>query len=71
MTLTDKIKQIIIGDRHQMWMYDGDSLCRLLLSEGFKDPKVMEAGSTMITDPVALNLSERFPESVFIEAIKP
>jgi len=39
-------------------MYDGDSLCWLLLSGGFKDPGT-------------LDLEERAPESVFVEAINP
>jgi len=68
-TITQKIKDVIVGDRHHKWMYDGDSLCRLLLSEGFNDPRAMEPGSTIIKDPGTLNLQERAPESVFAEAI--
>lgn len=70
-TLLEQIKELIIGDRHHMWMYDRDSLCRLLISSGFKDPQVLEPGSTLITNPGPLDLEERSPESVFVEAINP
>ena len=70
-TITQKLKDVIVGDRHHKWVYDGDSLCRLLLSGGFKDPRVMEPGSTIIKDPGTLDLEERAPESVYVEAINP
>jgi len=70
-TIIEKIKYLIIGDRNHQWMYDGDSLCRLLSSAGFEDPQIMDAGSTKIADPGELDLSERSPESVFVEAINP
>ena len=54
-----------------MWMYDGDSICRLLLSEGFKDAQVKEPCKTNISNPGELNLEERMPESVFVEAVNP
>ncbi len=69
--LIDKIKYLIVGGRNHQWMYDGNSLCKLLLSVGFKNPHVVKAGSTMISNPGNLNLSERMPGSVFVEAIKP
>lgn len=68
-TIIEKLKYVIIGDRHHKWMYDGQSLCRLLISAGFKNPTIMEPGSTMINNSKALNLKERFPESVYVEAI--
>lgn len=67
-TIIEKIKYLIIGDRNHKWMYDGQSLCRLLMSAGFKNPTIMEPGSTMINNAEALNLKERYPESVFVEA---
>ncbi len=70
-TIISKIKYFIIGDRNHQWMYDGNSLCQLLSSSGFQEPQVMEAGSTNISDPGALDLKERSPESVFVEAINP
>ncbi len=70
-SIIDKIKTFFIGDRHHMWMYDGDSLCKLLSSSGFRDSKVMEPGSTIIPNPGSLNLEERSEESVFVEALNP
>lgn len=70
-TITEKIKYLVIGDRNHQWMYDGNSLCQLLSSAGFQEPQVMEAGSTNIAEPGALDLKERSPESVFVEAINP
>lgn len=70
-TIIAKIKYLIIGDRNHQWMYDGKSLCKLLSSAGFQEPKVMEAGSTNIAEPGTLDLKERSPESVFVEAINP
>jgi hypothetical protein len=51
-------------------MYDGESLCRLLSELGFVDAKVAEPGTTIIPNPAPLNLCERCPESVFVEARK-
>ncbi|WDP88910.1 MAG: methyltransferase domain-containing protein [Desulfobacter sp.] len=68
-TIIEKIKYLIIGDRNHQWMYDGESLCRLLASGGFKEPQIMDVGSTNIAEPGELNLKERSPESVFVEAI--
>ena len=70
-SLAAKCRFLLSGIRHHHWMYDGDSLCRLLLSAGFKDPQIMPPGSTRIPEPGELNLYERVPESVFVEAVKP
>lgn len=63
--------RLFAGDRQHQWMYDGASLCRLLASAGFEAPQVMPAGTTQIPDPGPLNLAERSPESVFVEARNP
>ena len=68
-TLIEKIKYLIIGDRNHQWMYDGQSLCKLLSSAGFNEPMVLEAGLTNIQDPGMIDLKERAPESVFVEAV--
>ncbi|MBN2218315.1 MAG: methyltransferase domain-containing protein [Pirellulales bacterium] len=68
-TWISKLKYLLVGDRHHMWMYDGASLCKLLSSAGFQNPRVMEPGTTMIQEPGELNLREREPESVFVEAV--
>jgi SAM-dependent methyltransferase len=70
-TLWKKLRYLAVGDRHHQWMYDGESLCRLLSSAGFKDPRVMEPGTTRIQEPGPLDLLERVPESVFVEALNP
>ncbi len=67
----EKAAYLLVGDRQHQWMYDGASLCRLLASAGFASPQVMPAGTTLIPDPGALNLAERSPESVFVEARNP
>jgi predicted SAM-dependent methyltransferase len=61
----------LVGDRQHQWMYDGKSLCRLVASAGFESAQVMASGTTMIPDPGQLNLTERSPESVFVEARNP
>src|SRR5262249_52809131 len=70
-TLLARLKHLWTGDRHHLWMYDGESLCKLLAATGFQDPRVMESGTTRIDDPGELNLREREPESVFVEAVNP
>ncbi len=69
--LIEKSKTLLIGERHHLWMYDGESLCRLLLKSGFCDPRVLNAGETIIPNPGDLDLAERAPESVFVEAFNP
>ena len=70
-TLFGKLSYLLVGDRHHQWMYDGRSLCRLLASAGFADVREMPAGETSIPDPGSLDLFERSPESVFVEARNP
>jgi SAM-dependent methyltransferase len=65
----DRVRWLFVGDRAHKWMYDGKSLCRLLTEAGFRDAKVVEAGKTTIPEPGALDLHERFPESVYVEAV--
>jgi Methyltransferase domain len=69
--LIEKSKHLLIGERHHLWMYDGESLCRLLLKSGFSNPQVLRAGETTIPNPGNLDLAERAPESVFVEAVNP
>jgi SAM-dependent methyltransferase len=61
----------VVGPRHHLWMYDGDSLTRLLREAGFEDAAVMPAGTTRIAEPGQLNLRERAAESVYVEASRP
>jgi hypothetical protein len=61
---------LALGEREHQWMYDGVSLCAMLVDAGFEDARVLPAGSAGIPDPGQLDLAERWPESVFIEARK-
>jgi Methyltransferase domain len=64
-------KWTLVGPRHHLWMYDGESLTRLLREAGFEDPAVMPPGSTKIPGPGQLDLTERAMESVYVEAVRP
>ena len=68
-TLKSKIRYLFLGSRNHQWMYDGKSLCNLLSSAGFEEPRILETGLTTIPDPGMLDLKERSPESVFVEAV--
>lgn len=65
--LREKIKLLLVGYRHHLWMYDGSSLVRLLLAAGFSDAHVFSPGQTLINNPVGLDLYERMDESVYVE----
>ncbi len=69
--LSQRLRALMVGPRNHLWMYDGPSICRLLLAEGFLDPTVLQAGETTIADPQGLDLNERLSESVYVEAVKP
>jgi hypothetical protein len=69
-SLLGRVKQLLIGDRHHLWMYDSHSLCRLLSALGFRESRIAEPGSTAVPNPGELNLYERADESVYVEAIK-
>lgn len=68
--ISGTVRKLLIGERHHCWMYDGPSLCRLLTAEGFAKAEVFPAGETGIADPGELDLAERAPESVFVEAVR-
>jgi len=69
-TFLEKIRNLIIGDRHHFWMYDGKSLVQLLQDMEFQNVQIQEPGSTMIESPGLLPLDERVGNSVFVEAKK-
>jgi hypothetical protein len=64
-------KWTLVGPRHHLWMYDGESLARMLSGAGFDDAAVAAPGSTRIREPGRLDLRERAAESVYVEAIRP
>lgn len=65
-----KVKQVLVGERQHHWMYNGQTLSTELEQAGFAKVGVQPAGSTWISDPGELDLAERAPESVFVEAVK-
>jgi predicted SAM-dependent methyltransferase len=69
--LRERVKWTLVGPRHHLWMYDGESLTRLLGESGFKDAAVAAAGTTRIAEPGQLDLREREAESVYVEATRP
>ena len=68
-TLKQKIKLFVSGYRHHQWMYDGNSLTKLLLEMGFKNVEVCTNGKTNISNPEVLDLYEREKQSVYVEGI--
>jgi len=68
-TLKQKLKLLLVGYRHHQWMYDGNSISKMLVIHGFKDVEIMEKGHTKINDPGPLDLNEREGESVYVEAV--
>jgi len=69
--LRARARWALVGPRHHLWMYDGDSLLRLLAGAGFADGVILPPGSTKIADPGQLDLHERAAESVYAEAVRP
>ena len=68
--LTAWMKWALIGPRHHLWMYDGNSLAKLLREVGFADAVIMPPGETNIVDPGDLDLKERAAQSVYVEAVQ-
>lgn len=69
-TIGDRLRTLIVGSRHHQWMYDGDSLSKLLFSKGFRNVRIQTPGETMISNPGLLDLFERADESVYLEACR-
>jgi SAM-dependent methyltransferase len=69
--LRDVLRQLIVGPRNHLWMYDGRSLSALLSATGFVDVQTLPPGATHITDSEPLNLFERADESIYVEATRP
>lgn len=70
-SLAQRLRLAIVGPRHHHWMYDSESLCKLLSSSGFTDVLRRAPGTTGIQDPGALDLRERESESLYVEATRP
>jgi SAM-dependent methyltransferase len=69
--LAARVRWALTGPRHHLWMYDGESLTRLVREAGFADAAVLPPGKTSIDDPAPLDLEERASESVYVEAFRP
>jgi predicted SAM-dependent methyltransferase len=65
-----RLRALLVGSRNHQWMYDGESLRRLLAGASFVDICLLPAGQTTIDAPDALDLQERSDESVYLEARK-
>jgi len=70
-TLTQRLRLLLVGSRHHQWMYDGNSMFRLLQKHGFVKIEVMPTGHTKISGHEPLDLHERDFESVYVEAESP
>lgn len=68
-SIQDKIRILAVGSRHHQWLYDANSLTRLLLQNGFSQVKSLEIGNTLIPNPGDLDLYEDAGASMYIEAI--
>ncbi len=66
----EKIKFLLIGCRHHQWMYDGESLKKLLQSVGFRNATVQNPGVSFITQLGALNLQDKENTSVYVEGVR-
>ncbi len=70
-TLAGRLTLCLAGPRGHLWMYDENSLCRLLKAHGFAEVASLPPGRTRIPDPGALDLEEKLAESIYVEAAKP
>jgi SAM-dependent methyltransferase len=67
-TFTQRLRTAVVGSRIHQWAYDGASLSRVLLKNGFTEPQIFQPGGTMIPDPGDLDLYERADVSLYVEA---
>ena len=66
-TWQQKIRVFFAGYRHHQWMYDGESLSKLMAEIGFCDVLIQQPGSSMMMNATGLDLFERSGESVYVE----
>ena len=69
-TFAQRLRAAIVGSRIHQWAYDGASLSRVLLGNGFTAPQILKPGETGISDPGELDLFERADVSLYLEAKK-
>jgi len=66
-----RLRALVAGERQHLWMYDSESLVRLVSACGFADAKAIAPGTTRAADASGLDLCERAGESIYVEAVKP
>lgn len=69
-SVVSRFSNVLFGARHHHWMYDEDSLIRLLHDNGFHSAVSLKPGDTAIADSGSLNLREREDASIYVEARK-
>lgn len=69
-TFASRVHYALVGGRHHHWMYDSQSLSKLLTSVNFSTPVILTPGETTIPNPGELNLFERSDVSLYVEAKK-
>lgn len=70
-SIVQRVRLLLVGTRNHQWMYDGESLSKLLKKFGFINVEIMPPGQSKIHEPGSLDLQERLSESVYVEAVKP
>jgi predicted SAM-dependent methyltransferase len=70
--ILEKLYLFYTGPRHHSWMYDSQSLTKVLLECGFAEVTTLEAGKTTIPNNQVgeLDLSQRSDDSFYLEARK-
>lgn len=69
-TFSGRLRRLLMPWRNHHWMYNGQSLVRLLEAHGFVNVRCLPGGETTIDAPSPLNLAERHSESVYVEGMK-
>ncbi|TAJ87544.1 methyltransferase domain-containing protein [Reyranella sp.] len=69
--LRQRLNRLVTGGRGHHWIYDRQSLTKLVEKAGFADVQVAGGTSTRISDPGALVLDERDGDTICVEALRP
>lgn len=68
-SILDKLRILVVGTRHHQWLYDSNSLAKLLKDNGFSETYPLSIGQTRISNPGQLNLHEDAGDSMYLEAV--
>jgi SAM-dependent methyltransferase len=66
----NRLKLFLLGPRKHQWMYNSESLKKLLQRVGFNSVEVLVLGNSNYSNVGSLDLTEGGPYSIFIEATK-